>query len=80
MKLRRWVLAVSSLVIASAVLAGAPMAKSPDDFDDATPDTPLPPGVSQRVFIHLPRTFHPNHLGTCTSTTDDTVNGYGLAG
>ncbi len=40
----------------------------------------LPPGIKVRGFIHRPRVVEPNHLGTCTNTTDDAVADYGLAG
>ncbi len=40
----------------------------------------LPPGIKVRAFIHRPRVVEPNHLGTCTATTDATVTDYGLAG
>jgi hypothetical protein len=40
----------------------------------------LPPGIKVRAFIHRPRVVEPNHLGTCTTTADDTVVDYGLAG
>src|SRR5262249_29766244 len=53
-------------------------ADTSDDFEEATDS--LPPGMKQRVFIHLPRTHQPNHLGTCTETVDETINDYGLAG
>jgi len=53
---------------------------SDDEFEATLPDTPLPPGMAERVFIHSPRTHSPNHLGTCRPTTDDTRTEYGLAG
>jgi hypothetical protein len=85
---RRRLLLSLSLIAMLAVLPDAPLAEppahagSPDDaeFDATSPDTPLPPGFRQRVFIHLPRTGKPNHLGTCAVTKDDNVNHYGLAG
>jgi hypothetical protein len=64
------------------IFAGTSIAKSPvdadDDFEEAS--DPLPPGVKERVFIHLPRTHKPNHLGECTVTQNDRVPDYGLAG
>ena len=87
MHLRQWLRMILSVITVFAVLGGAPFTPpvnggSPADkeFDDATPDTPLPPGISERVFIHLPRTYKPNHLGTCVPTTNDAVNTYQLAG
>lgn len=87
MQFRQWLVTISSVITASALLAGAPFAEPPghrgtatdEEFDDATPDPPLPPGISERVFIHLPRTYKPNHLGTCTVTNSDPAT-YGLAG
>jgi len=40
----------------------------------------LPPGIRVRAFIHTPRVVEPNHLGTCTTTTDDTVAHSGATG
>ena len=51
-----------------------------DEFEESLPDTPLPPGMAERVFIHSPRTHRPNHLGTCLPTTDDARTEYALAG
>jgi hypothetical protein len=87
MQFRQWLVTVSSVITVSALLAGTPFAEPPgrqgiateEEFDDATPDPPLPPGISERVFIHLPRTYKPNHLGTCTVTNSDPAT-YGLAG
>lgn len=50
------------------------------DVEGTDPDSPLPPGIKERVFIHLPRSPKPGHLGTCTVTTSDTVTDYGLTG
>lgn len=50
------------------------------EFEATTPDQPLPPGIKERVFIHLPRTPKPNHLGTCVPTTNAGVTSYGLTG
>jgi hypothetical protein len=88
MKLRQWVLTIPTVLVLSMLMVGTSPAKAPgnggtppaDDFDDGTPEPPLPPGMSERVFIHLPRTYKPNHLGTCVPTTNSTVNDYGLAG
>jgi len=88
MQLRLWLLTIVTVMVISALLAGVPFAKPPvrggpkadADFDDATPEPPLPPGIKERVFIHLPRTYKPGHLGTCTVTTDSTVDDYGLTG
>ena len=88
MYVRLRLLLTSSLIAMLAVFPGASLAGLPaqagppgdEEFDATTPDTPLPPGISERVFIHLPRTHMPNHLGTCTPTTNDIVNDYGLAG
>lgn len=71
-----------------AIAVPAPLAKPPfpmgppaeDDFDDDDRDAPLPPGLSERVFIHVPKTKEPGHLGTCTPTSNDGINTYGLAG
>ncbi len=72
----------------STILVGVALAKQPAsgqagedaEFDETAPDTPLPPGIKERVFIHLPRAHKPGHLGTCTETTNDGINDYGLAG
>jgi len=88
MQFRQWLVTISSVITVSALLAGAPFAEPPghrgtatdEEFDDAAPEPPLPPGISQRVFIHLPRTYKPNHLGTCINTINSTVNDYGLTG
>lgn len=50
------------------------------DFEAGLPDTRMPPGVRERVFVHVPRTHHPNHLGTCVETTQDTVDHYETGG
>lgn len=89
MTIRQWLLTISSVVTLSAVLLGALPSPPPaeggrpaadDDFDDRTPDPPLPRGIKERVFIHLPRAHKPGHLGTCTPTDNDSVTDYGLAG
>jgi hypothetical protein len=49
-------------------------------LDEEPLEQPLPPGIGVRAFIHRPRVVEPNHLGTCTTTTDDSVTDYGLAG
>ncbi len=87
MKYGRWVLTTLTAMTVAALLPGTPLAKPPvpeptdeADFDEMTPDTPLPPGLSERVFIHLPRTTRPGSLGTCVPTTNAKVNDFGLAG
>lgn len=88
MQPRQWLLTIATVMTVSALLAGVPFAKPPvrggpkaeADFDDAPPEPPLPPGIKERVFIHLPRTYKPGHLGTCTVTADSTVGDYGLTG
>jgi hypothetical protein len=82
MQLRHWFLMIVSVLAASAMPPGTPFAQPPveTDFTEASPEPPLPPGIKERVFIHLPRTDHPNHLGTCTVTINDRVNDYGLGG
>ena len=88
MKRRRSLLMISIVMTVLVLPVGLPLAQPPvqrdlggdADFDEMTPDTPPPPGISQRVFIHLPRTGKPGHLGTCTLTTNDGVHDYGLAG
>ena len=87
MESRSWLLTLGVAVAVSAVLAGGSLAKQPgeagppddEEFEDLTLH-PLPPGMSERVFIHLPRTFKPGHLGTCTDTIDDATNEYVLGG
>ncbi len=87
MKDRRWIFTILCVMAISAMFVGAPLAKQPDteqpgedeEFDESAPDTPLPPGMKERVFIHLPRAHKPGHLGTCTPTTTESSN-YGLAG
>ncbi len=85
---RRWIFTILCVMAISAMFVGVPLAKQPDseqpgeneEFDETAPDTPLPPGIKERVFIHLPRAHKPGHLGTCTTTTNDAVPDYGLAG
>src|SRR3990172_7502412 len=87
MKDRRWIFTILCVMAISVMFAGAPLAKQPDselpgedeEFDETAPDTPLPPGMKERVFIHLPRAHKPGHLGTCTLTTTASSN-FGLAG
>jgi hypothetical protein len=50
------------------------------DFEDMSPDVRIPPGISERVFTHVPRSHQPAHLGTCIATKDDTVDDYGTTG
>jgi hypothetical protein len=41
----------------------------------------LPPGMAERVFIHMPNARkHPSHLGICSASSQDTVNDFGLTG
>ncbi len=88
MKDRQWILNILCVMAISGMFVGVSLAKQPaseqpgedEEFDETAPDTPLPPGIKERVFIHLPRAHKPGHLGTCTPTTDDGVNDYGLAG
>jgi hypothetical protein len=69
-----------SLAVLSATISAVTGAQSRDADDDDDDDDVLghapPPGVELRVFIHRPRVIKPNHLGTCTSTTDDRVNDF----
>lgn len=55
-------------------------AQSQTTVEDDPLDQPLPPGIKVRAFIHRPHVIEPNHLGTCTTTTDARVADYGLAG
>jgi hypothetical protein len=77
MRTRKWLLATLGVLALSTALAGPALAGSrgghaaDEEFDDATPDPPLPPGLKERVFIHLPRAHSPNHLGTCTATQSE---------
>ncbi len=88
MKDRRWIFSILCVMAISAMFVGVPLAGQPaseepgedEEFDETAPDTPLPPGIKERVFIHLPRAHKPGHLGTCTPTTNASVNDYGLAG
>lgn len=58
----------------------AEMAPDVAEFESTVPDTPLPPDIKERVFIHMPATHKKDHLGTCVVTTDAAVNDYGLTG
>jgi len=58
----------------------AEMAPDVAEFESTVPDTPLPPDIKERVFIHMPATHKKDHLGTCVVTTDATVTDYGLTG
>ena len=88
MKDRRWIFSILCVMAISAMFVGTSLAKQPaseqpgedEEFDETAPDTPLPPGMKERVFIHLPRAYKPGHLGTCTPTTNASVTDYGLAG
>jgi len=88
MQHRHWLLTIASLVTVSAFLVGVPSAQPPggghpsedEEFEATTPENPLPPGISQRVFIHLPRSHKGGHLGTCTPTTNAGANDFGLTG
>lgn len=88
MRLRQWFFMVLVVIAVSVLFAGESLsgpsqheeAMIDEEFDDLTPEPPYPPGISERVFIHLPRTFRPNHLGECIATTNSTINDYGLAG
>ena len=70
-------LAVTILWFGSLALAA--QSQSADDEDD-TLEQRLPPGISVRAFIHRPRVVEHNHLGTCTETTNDNINDFGLTG
>jgi hypothetical protein len=50
------------------------------EFEATIPDTPLPPDIVERVFIHMPATHKKEHLGTCVLTTNAAINDYGLTG
>ena len=66
-----------SLAVLSATISavtGAQWREADDDDDDDVLGQPPPPGVELRVFIHRPRVLKPNHLGSCTSTSDDQAN------
>jgi hypothetical protein len=65
-------LAVLSATISAVI--GAQSQEADDDDDDDVLGHPPPPGVELRVFIHRPRVLKPNHLGTCTQTSDDQEN------
>lgn len=65
-------LTVLSLTI-SAVIGAQPREGAEEDDEDALEDQ-LPTGVELRVFIHRPRVLKPNHLGTCTPTSNSQVN------
>lgn len=88
MRLQRWLVAALVALTVLAVVAPATFAKPPfpvgppaeDEFDEDDRDAPLPPGLSERVFIHIPKTKEPGHLGTCTPTSNDSINTYGLTG
>jgi hypothetical protein len=80
-KLRFIVLGFSLILIMLWLGSSALAAQSQSVADDDdTLEQPLPPGIEVRAFIHRPRVVEHNHLGTCTTTTDDAVTDYGLAG
>lgn len=70
-------LAVTYLCFGSLALAAQSQAAAEDDD---TLEQPLPPGIKVRAFIHRPRVVEHNHLGTCTATSDDKINDFGLTG
>ena len=70
-----------SLAVLSATISavtGAQSREADDDDDNDVLGHAPPPGVELRVFIHRPRVIKPNHLGTCTSTSDDQVNDFAV--
>jgi hypothetical protein len=70
-----------SLAVLSATISavtGAQSREADDDDDDDVLEHAPPPGVELRVFIHRPRVIKPNHLGTCTETSDDQVNDFAV--
>jgi hypothetical protein len=65
-----------SVVVLSLAVSAVARAQSQEwdvDDDDVLGHEP-PHGVDLRVFIHRPRVVKPNHLGTCTPTSDDNVD------
>ena len=67
-----------AVMLAFGSLALAAQSQSADEDD--TLEQPLPPGIRVRAFIHRPRVIEHNHLGTCTTTTDDKINHFGPTG
>jgi hypothetical protein len=80
----RYALLVSFCAAAVLFPASSSFAQSRSQRDTEIEEDPLqqslPPGIKVRVFIHRPRVVEPNHLGTCTTTTDATVDDFGIAG
>lgn len=83
----RWVRGLLIMFASLPFWIGVPLAQPPDregppsrEDIEALESDPLPPGMKERVFIHMPRTPKPGHLGTCQPTSNDQVPDYDLAG
>jgi hypothetical protein len=85
LRLSVWMLMVGVITgmlvfISDGVAAKKAPPPAADDADDTSPDVPLPKGIKERVFIHLPKTHDPSHLGTCTVTGNDDDQTFDLGG
>jgi hypothetical protein len=80
----RWgvylLIAFFALTTLSVTISAVPGAQSrdTDEDDEEALDDPLPERVDLRVFILRPRTFKPNHLGTCVPSSNANVNQFEL--
>ena len=71
--------AIGMLFVASVSLAQSQRRGNVSVDEDPLEDK-LPPGIKVRAFIHRPRVVEPNHLGQCTTTTNDNAPTFGLTG
>ena len=69
---------LAALSATISAVTGAQSREADDDDDDDVLEHAPPRGVELRVFIHRPRVIKPNHLGTCTETSDDQVNDFAV--
>lgn len=63
------VFAFTALSVSISAVTGAQQRDADEDDEDAL-DDPLPDWIDLRVFILRPRTFRPNHLGTCAPSVN----------
>ena len=68
---------LTSISLNISQVTGAQSRDADDDDEDALDDA-LPNWVDLRVFILRPRTFKPNHRGTCVATSNADVNHFEL--
>jgi hypothetical protein len=69
--------ALATLSLTISAVTGAQSRDTDEDDEDAL-DDPVPDWVDLRVFILRPRTFKPNHLGTCVPSSNPNVNQFEL--